>query len=326
MEIYPCGFDNLGNSCYMNAVMQLIVNNNYFIDYVKRKRYIEQDIEIDSCNVFDSVFAIISQKLKNKSRITLSGIVEYFREENDYGMEQQDGHDFLVSLLDKIDTDLDYEPKFSIKIDESKMNRLEYEGMRKWIEYVKKSYSLVKEVFYTQEMSMMYCLECKRGKPNFEIINHLSIGIPDEEEVSVYDCLKDYYSMETLKDDNKYHCVHCDKQTETKKKSVIIFAPKTLIIHLKRFHPTTFRKNNKKITINEELLLDEFLLTKKKTKYELKSIVCHSGSIYGGHYYNVSKMNDKWYEFDDETYKEIDTLDNYNNSCYVLSYELFSHK
>ena len=48
-----------------------------------------------------------------------------------------------------------------------------------------------------------------------------------------------------------------------------------------------------------------------ETKYELKSIIIHTGGAYGGHYFAYIKnfADDKWYCYDDQHVTQVDQSD-----------------
>ena len=55
---------------------------------------------------------------------------------------------------------------------------------------------------------------------------------------------------------------------------------------------SVYNKNNKSIAVNDEIDING-------DKFEISGIVCHSGSLCGGHYYCKAVRNDVWYEFND---------------------------
>ncbi|KAG9279156.1 ubiquitin carboxyl-terminal hydrolase 20-like, partial [Astyanax mexicanus] len=77
--------------------------------------------------------------------------------------------------------------------------------------------------------------------------------------------------------------------------------PEVLILHLKRFQfdPTynSYKKDNSRVSIPHHLLL---LLLQGNT-YDLYAVVCHAGTLSGGHYYASIKSFEEcqWYEFND---------------------------
>jgi ubiquitin C-terminal hydrolase len=56
--------------------------------------------------------------------------------------------------------------------------------------------------------------------------------------------------------------------------------------------------------------------------YDLIAVSYHLGSLYGGHYIAVAKnfMNQKWYEFNDASVREINECDIDMTDAYVLVY------
>lgn len=70
-------------------------------------------------------------------------------------------------------------------------------------------------------------------------------------------------------------------------------SPDTIFLHLKRFD-NMGRKLGKDVEFPENLSLKK--VARDGSVYELYSVVVHAGgSLGGGHYYNFSKISDKWF-------------------------------
>ena len=63
----------------------------------------------------------------------------------------------------------------------------------------------------------------------------------------------------------------------------------------------------------------------QKTKYKLVAVCTHMGySGASGHYiaYCLNKSNGNWYNFNDSSCRKCDKYEVYNNSPYLLIYEI----
>jgi ubiquitin C-terminal hydrolase len=161
----------------------------------------------------------------------------------------------------------------------------------------------------------------------------------DNNQYTLYECLRTYSESEILDGDNKYNCDICAKKVKAESYSNIVRTPKIISIHLKRFQTIvhanhTVTNLKKKNLINfpiEGLCFDEFVdpkwRTSKKQYYDLVGIINHaSGSrgIDSGHYYSYCKNehSGKWYEFNDTFVKQMSVKDVVKPEAYILFYEL----
>lgn len=159
--------------------------------------------------------------------------------------------------------------------------------------------------------------------------------------------LSNYLKVEILDKDNKYYCETCQKKVDAKKFIKLEKLPNVLLFQLNRFeydYVTDSRKKiNDKVTfplildmnlytnnnINSVIPNKEYFIKKAEGKidlktenlekeiaqallngkevYELYSIVIHSGTANGGHYYAYIKSfeDDIWYNFNDSDVSEI---------------------
>jgi ubiquitin C-terminal hydrolase len=175
--------------------------------------------------------------------------------------------------------------------------------------------------------------------------------------LTLKDLLDTMLLVEVLDDSNKWHCDQCNEKVNGHKSMNIWYLPEILVIHLKRFEKTytSFRKITEQVIFPlDDLDLSDYLDEKspmkdKKLKYELFAINNHqsfgftipqhflermnqqeqlrvkamvSSGIDFGHYYSYCKNGTKWYEYNDETVKEINENDLITDRAYLLFYRL----
>jgi ubiquitin carboxyl-terminal hydrolase 22/27/51 len=100
------------------------------------------------------------------------------------------------------------------------------------------------------------------------------------------------------------------------------FMPKILILHLARFKLArdAWVKNNVRVRFPELLLLEEMFHI--DMLYRLEGFVSHRGTMEGGHYTAVARINDEFCLFDDETVTQISV----EGACSMQAYLLFYQK
>ena len=138
-------------------------------------------------------------------------------------------------------------------------------------------------------------------------------------------CFEMFEQNSILSQTERWMCPHCKKPVCASKKMDIWFAPKILIIHLKRFFLTRkgYSKCDAKVDYPDVLDIAPYLShPMEKTKYKLYAVINHMGTMNGGHYISHCLVNDKWIEFNDSHANECDFVAVHARSAYVLFYQL----
>ncbi|CCD25659.1 ubiquitin-specific protease UBP10 NDAI_0F03410 [Naumovozyma dairenensis CBS 421] len=130
--------------------------------------------------------------------------------------------------------------------------------------------------------------------------------------------IRDFFNPELLKvdkNDKGYVCEKCNKTTNAIKRSTILRAPETLVVHLKkfRFNGSTSSKMKQAVSYPMYLDITEYCESSKKVlpaKYQLLSVVVHEGrSLSSGHYIAHCRQPDgTWATYDDELINKISEL------------------
>jgi ubiquitin C-terminal hydrolase len=274
------GFANIGNTCYLNSGLQLIINNIDLCNLII-KNYNENKSEL-----INELYHFIINYYNNDNNniLTPNNIKKIIEKKNNIfiGFSQQDSSEFILSLLDMIN-------------DEIKLNEI---------------YEITTNIKI--KCKLRSCLNISEHNENN---NCLLLDIKTDCK-DLNDCYLNYKTREKLEDENMYLCEKCNDKRIASKRLEIVKWPKHLIIILKRFEQTSkqrFIKNNQEISIPLEW----------KNNYKLKGIVYHSGSLHGGHYVYIGKINNKWILFNDSQTKEIseNELLNYKNNGYIYYFE-----
>jgi len=282
-----------------------------------------------------------SDSLSTSPRRFMSAMKHYggIFEEYGYG-QQKDAEEFLCRLLDTLHEETCSIRKLDVKYTDLEFEKLKvYEqGAVRWMldeswhgtsaihgmSILMIDYS--KDEFRGQSVTLKTC-KCGHVSYTFEPFTALHLSIPDSDSQLTLDDILKFLGKSSYLDDFK--CDKCKVIGSTRKKIKLSRLPPTLIIHLLRFQRTgstsRFTKNNDAINIPiksfklpRKIISSKFDI--KCTEYEIQSIINHSGSIDGGHYYAYVKDKD-WYEFNDarvSTIESIQHLSAINTSPYVL--------
>jgi hypothetical protein len=139
-------------------------------------------------------------------------------------------------------------------------------------------------------------------------------------QLSMPELLQCFSEPESLTQENAVYCSACKDHKLAEKTMQLYRAPKTLIVHLKRFNHRGDSGNRFIIygeKVNTPIALEEFETILGK-RYELMGVVNHIGSLMYGHYTAMVKR-EEWFNYDDSKCSRT-RLDGAN--AYLLFYQM----
>ncbi|XP_045893253.1 ubiquitin carboxyl-terminal hydrolase 3 [Micropterus dolomieu] len=331
------GLRNLGNTCFMNAILQSLSNIKQFSCYFKelpavalrsgktagRRMYHTRSQGDNSVSLVEE-FRKTLCSLWQGSQTAFSPdslfyaiwkIMPSFR-----GYQQQDAHEFMRYLLDHLHRELQYSrngaPHPVSPQDAVRLSTAEGKCC------INGTASVVTSIFGGILQNEVNCLICGTESRKFDPFLDLSLDIPsqfrqkrskDQEAgptCTLRDCLRSFTDLEELDETELYYCHKCKKRQKSTKKFWIQKLPKVLCLHLKRFHWTAFLRNKvdtyvefplKGLDMRSYLLEPENSLP-ENCLYDLAAVVVHHGSGVGsGHYTAYGSHECRWYHFNDST-------------------------
>lgn len=329
------GFLNLGNSCYMNSILQCLIHTKDMTEFIILNKYKEDfNKNKNESYLLNEYINILQLYAKNNiiKPIHFKNILGKLNE-NFNNMYEQDSHEFLVYVVDTFHNALSYPVKITFNGKPiSKNDKFAVKAIDNWNISFKKEYSKIISIFYGQYHSQLICKNekgnCNNISNKFEPFCYLPLSIPEKKEdnnqnINIYDLLNDFVKMEELSNDNNWKCNKC-KNNETSQKFIYIWkCPDVLIIQLKRFDAFG-NKINTHIDIPFELDIGNYSskYNNKNTKYNLYSICNHIGNLDGGHYYSYCKdRHNTWREFDDNNMNVMDAKNVITPHAYLLFYK-----
>jgi len=323
------GLSNLGNTCYINSVLQSICLNEDLCYFLLSNKYKKKMKVVDNAFMTNLTRTLRAMYDVKKIIAPVSLIKTLDKEIDNLNIHcQQDAMDILITILDKIDTVLSREVNVKIK-PLPNSDKVTINSKKEWSNFLQKNYSEIKKFYYGQLCSITHCNECLNESIIYEPTAHIPLSLPSltpNETADIYDCFKTFNENEKLENENQYLCSKCNKKTDATKKMSIKITPSHLVIQLKRFTYTNNYEGHKihnfiDIPFNLDISSIVYDGENKDCSYKLYSVINHMGNFGDGHYFTFSNINNKWYCFNDEHVQEIEQGTVSNKYAYILFYK-----
>ncbi|XP_074317788.1 uncharacterized protein LOC141653824 isoform X2 [Silene latifolia] len=308
-EPEPCpvgaGLSNLGSTCFLNAIMQCFTHTVPLVEGILSMKHDASSHGKDEFCVLCAVRDQIEQSLKYSGKIlspynlvdNLNYISSFFRR-----YQQEDAHEFLQCLLDKLDDNWSKHDSNVKKLSPSHD-------------------SLVKQIFGGRLVSQLHCCKCGHNSDSYEPVIDLSLEIDDVDDLE--SAFRSFTKVENLEDTS--NCDNCKEKVQREKQLLLDRTPAIAALHLKRFK-SDGEKIDRMVKYPLELELDSYTKDPKvddeNLKYELYGFVVHVGSSStSGHYYSYIRTSpDAWYRFDDSKVSRVSEETALNQEAYILFY------
>ncbi|KAF7206804.1 ubiquitin carboxyl-terminal hydrolase 2 [Nothobranchius furzeri] len=331
------GLKNLGNTCFMNSILQCLSNTCELRDYCLRNFY-RLDLS-SSCRTSSGLmeeFAKLTQTLwtsLSKEAISPSDFKNQIQRfaPKFVGSSQQDAQEFLRFLLDGLHNEVNrvsIRPKVSVEdfdppSDDEKSRRM-------WNMYLERENSKVVDLFVGQLKSSLTCTVCGFRSTVFDPFWDLSIPIAQKSsgEVTLKDCLKLFTREDVLDGDERPTCDRCKTRRKCIKRFSIQKFPQILVLHLKRFSDTNVQMGKLSTFVKfplKDLDMREFsAATSERPVYNLYAVSNHTGNTLGGHYtaYCRNSALGVWYSYNDSRVSLMSSSQVCSSNAYLLFYEL----
>ncbi|CAG9839379.1 unnamed protein product [Diabrotica balteata] len=283
------GLNNLGNTCYMNSVLQaLFITKTFRNEVLLNNKAISQLF-----SKLQTLFVLLQFSKRNS--LSPNDILHLSRPPGFLLGHQHDSSEFLGYLLDTLH---EQEKNFTNSVEHNSVD----EGATAVLPTV------VQQSFGGRTMTVSRCGECTTTSERVDDFRELQLSFPNHSDNQSVQTLLDYYLQpEKLSGDNQYHCDICSRLTDGEKITRIVEAPPRLIFTLKhfRYDPTSHQRTK----LLQTVVLDDYL-TIDTYRYELYAAVVHCGSsVDSGHYYTLAKDKAQWYKFNDSFVSRATTDD-----------------
>ncbi|KAF9578718.1 hypothetical protein BGW38_005349, partial [Lunasporangiospora selenospora] len=302
------GLNNLGNTCFLNSVLQCLTYTPPLANYLLSNHH------SNTCKTTNFCMLCLLEKHVNRcfshsmhEAIAPKVIVGRLR---NIGKQfrigrQEDSHEFARYLIDALQKSclIGYDSKLDNRIKET---------------------TIIHQIFGGYFQSQVKCMKCGYESNTFETYLDVSLDIRNAE--SVQKALRDYTKPDLLTKSNQYKCDKCKVLVDARKQMTIYEAPNILSVHLKRF-TFTGQKINRHVRFESKLELNSVMSTNKKhpeLNYSLYAVLVHAGgSCHSGHYYCfVKSSNGIWYSMNDSHVSVVSLQTVLSQNAYMLFYTL----
>lgn len=330
-SINICGIKNIGNNCYLNSGLQIIARCESLVNELKK---------IKNNNFISSLYSIINIILNDKIYNPTNFIHDFCTNNENYiEGEQCCSQSFIRTLINNINNEIINSKNKSSK-DIVKLKELEYKPLGEenntFIKYINDFYpeSKAKSIFSGITISITHG-NCSESSCINKIkkITDFSFNTFTDQNIYLdqfYNKSKEINFSTILEEDigkekcMQMKCPNCKKNLVLDEITKYVKIPEILIFTLERF----FGKHNK-VKINPDTVLDiskyideTIMDDNKQYLYELFAINVRFGDTTNyGHEICVIKINNEWYEINDDVFKKIENLNKYNQYSYGLFYK-----
>ncbi|XP_063063863.1 ubiquitin carboxyl-terminal hydrolase 21 [Engraulis encrasicolus] len=333
------GLRNIGNTCFLNAVVQCLSHTRGLRDYCLTKAYLQEKHSKQEpvlmnafTHVLSGLWDVQGQDCVNPGRFysAFKDAVPYFS-----GYSQQDAQEFLRFLLDRLHTEINRRPAKCPPSETTetkhKTIRLAEQAAAMWKKHLERDDSRIVDLFSGQLRSSLHCSVCSHYSNTFDVFCDLSLPIPKRsgDTVSLKECLDLFSQVEKLDAENAPLCERCRRRTESTKRLTIQRFPKVIVIHLNRF--TTSRYSISKSTVCVTFPINHLDLGPYgpvdcgPVLYKLYAVCYHSGTVNMGHYTACCRDEDGWWYYNDSSVQQVPEDQLQSSQAYVLFYQLDSN-
>lgn len=314
------GFANLGNTCFLNAILQGILRCKPLQKHFLETSGHEFDIRkgTKKHRLVPAMKDIFEQAQKAKQgdcivpRSFLQALWETVQECDDDWFrprQQADSAECLQYILEGLHDALYRSVQITVRgTARTSDDTRQLKALESWKTFFTKEYSCIVENFYGQSAISLECQTCKTVSERYEPWLMLKIPIPGGDKVgskvpTMQECLNKLFESESIPD---YACDTCKSKQPAIKRESISKLPNILLLSFKRFTNTgakirgQINWNLNQLSLNPWLTFERcpFTGTRKHPTFTTFTVIEHQGSAHGGHYHMYGRGTN-WNNYDD---------------------------
>lgn len=303
---HKVGIPNIGATCYMNVIIQMISHHKSTIEKIIRRAFEiynkgtikENTVTASLAMLFLNIYDVETKRTKNIDISTIHMLVYFYL--------------FSETKCKKGSENITYE-RFRVP---NQNDAIEFFDILKDRINTEDGENNVLKHFELNIDNKMECKNCNYANTAKGLVYVLNLPINKEaNNESLQDIINNELSRgEEIKD---YKCDKCTKNCVLKKE-VISSTNDNIIIAIKRY--IFDEKTQKAKKINNFIKVNDILMINGK-KYKLKAVINHSGTSNGGHYIININLKKLCYTFEDSSVYE-DKMNSESKTAYMMLYEI----
>ncbi|VDM94975.1 unnamed protein product [Thelazia callipaeda] len=332
------GLVNLGNTCFMNCIIQAIVHTPQLKDYFLTDQHRRSSashskahcLMCELANTFQEFYSGNTTPYKPNRFLNLV----WTHARHLAGYEQQDAHEFFIAALDVLHR---HSGSSSPNFTPNDCN------------------CIIDWIFTGKLQSDLTCSICGCVSTTVDPFWDISLDVAQEvllssdaafnsPDMTLEDCLRRYIMPEHLGSNAKTRCARCETYEESTKQLTLKTLPMVACFHLKRFEHNHNDRKKMDTVIKYPQFIDmtpftasyherptcspentfsvvSDLLKKNRNKYELFGVVNHLGTMESGHYTcYIRHQTNQWFQCDDQKVSRVSMEEVLSSQGYLLFY------
>ncbi|KAK1550841.1 hypothetical protein Q3G72_025739 [Acer saccharum] len=342
------GLNNLGNTCFMNSVLQALFHTpplrNYFLSDRHNRYQCQSKNGVRLCLAcdMDAMFSAVFSGDRTPYSPAKFLYSWWQHAANLASYEQQDAHEFFISMLDGIHekVEKDHRKPHNQGSGDCCIAHRVFSGiLRSDVMCMACGFT---STTYDPCVDFSLDLEPNQGssmKTGSTKLSHSCNGEADKMKSSqncgistLMGCLDRFTRPERLGSDQKFFCQQCQIMQESLKQMSIRKLPLVSCFHIKRFEHSSARKMSRKVDrylhfpfsldmapyLSSSILRSRFgnrifpfdgdepdTLDDLSSEFELFAVVTHTGKLDAGHYVTYLRLSNQWYKCDDAWISQV---------------------
>ncbi len=298
----PKGLCNVGNTCYANSLLQAL--------FLCKKFNTELSLMIGDEETLAKAYIALCNTVNREN------LIRFIQKLKSTGLSvsrQNDAHEVILAFFRGVHAELiDNDVSKILNLIPSNQNIRNFvEARVRWL--YKNDHSIINDYFCGNMLYIFDCDHCENKTSKMNRFSELILPVSDSIETSLY-----LYFSETAVESK---CDLCGKFNK-EKRTYVLNGPQYLFVVLKRYTENS-RKDNGFVQFDSTLDLSKYMILRGiSIKYELSSVICHSGGVNGGHYYSFNRYGPNWFLCNDRKIMRVPSLtDNFKKNAYVLVFK-----